>query len=70
MIYREVARKLGRMGCHEIPRRGSGAHRKWRNATANRSTVVPDHPGKDIKLGTLRAAVRQLGLDWDDFQKA
>jgi hypothetical protein len=28
MIYREVARKLARMGCQEIPRRGGGAHRK------------------------------------------
>ena len=31
MIYREVARKLARMGCQEIPRRSGGAHRKWRN---------------------------------------
>jgi mRNA interferase HicA len=70
MIYREVARKLARMGCQEIPRRGGGAHRKWRNPVANRSTVVADHGGKDIKLGTLRAVVRQLGLDWDAFRQA
>jgi hypothetical protein len=34
MIYREVVRKLARLGCREIPRRGSGAHRKWRNPAA------------------------------------
>jgi predicted RNA binding protein YcfA (HicA-like mRNA interferase family) len=70
MIYREVARKLARLGCREIPRRGSGTHRKWHNPAANRSTVVPDHGNKDLKIGTLRAAIRQLGLDWSAFQQA
>ena len=70
MIYREAARKLAALGCREVPRRGGGAHRKWRNANTNRSTVLPDHGNKDLKLGTLRAAVRQLGLDWAEFQKA
>ena len=37
---------------------------------AGRSTVVPDHGGKDLKYGTLRAAVRQLGLDWAAFEQA
>jgi predicted RNA binding protein YcfA (HicA-like mRNA interferase family) len=70
MIYREAARKLSRLGCHEVPRRGGGAHRKWHNPVGNRSTVLPDHGGKDLKLGTLRAAVRQLGLSWGAFEKA
>jgi predicted RNA binding protein YcfA (HicA-like mRNA interferase family) len=70
MIYREVARKLTRLGCVEIPRRKRGAHRKWHNPANNRSTVVPDHSGKDLKFGTLRAAVRQLGLDWAAFEQA
>ena len=70
MIYREAARKLAALGCREVPRRGGGAHRKWINPAANRSTVLPDHGGKDLKLGTLRAAVRQLGLDWATYQQA
>lgn len=70
MKYREAARKLAALGCREIPRRGGGAHRKWTNPAVRRSTVLPDHGGKDLKLGTVRAAVRQLGLDWDAFQKA
>jgi len=41
-----------------------------RTRPTNRSTVLPDHGSKDLKLGTLRAAVRQLGLDWATFQKA
>ena len=31
MIYREAVRKLAALGCREVPRRGSGAHRKWQN---------------------------------------
>ena len=70
MTYREVARKFGLLGCHELPRSGGGSHRKWHNPAADRTTVVPDWGGDDLKLGTIRAAVRHLGLAWDEFQKA
>ena len=70
MIYREAARKLVSLGCREIPRRGGGSHRKWLNPATSRSTVLPDKGGREIKTGTLHAAVRQLGIDWADFDKA
>ena len=70
MNYREVAQKLASTGCREIARRGGGSHRKWLNPTTNRSTVVPDWGSRDLKLGTIRAAVRQLGLAWDQFTAA
>jgi mRNA interferase HicA len=35
-----------------------------------RVTVLPDWGAKDLKLGTLRAAVRQLGIDWQTFEQA
>jgi predicted RNA binding protein YcfA (HicA-like mRNA interferase family) len=40
------------------------------NPTSNRGIVLPDHGGKDLKIGTLRAAVRQLGIDWAVFEQA
>jgi mRNA interferase HicA len=70
MTYREAARKLILLGCREIPRRGGGSHRKWINPAANKSTVVPDWGGRDLKTGTLRAAIRQLGIQWTDFDAA
>ena len=70
MTYREVARKLVALGCVEVPRKGGGSHRKWLNPANSRSTVLPDWGGRDLKLGTIRAAVRQLGLDWQDFLAA
>ena len=70
MIYREVARKLRRLGCEEDPRRGGGSHRKWRNPRTATRTSIPDWGPKDLKIGTLHAAVHQLGLTWHDFEEA
>lgn len=70
MKYREVARKLTRLGCQELHRRAAGSHRKWLNPANQLVTVVPDWRGRDLKLGTVRAAVKQLGIDWQTFQDA
>jgi len=68
VTYREMARKLSVLGCHELPRRGGGSHRKWFNPDTKRATVVPDWGGRELKLGTIRSALRQLGIDWQDFE--
>ena len=70
MIYREVARRLRRLGCQEFPRRGGGSHRKWYNSMTGQGTSIPDWGPKDLKVGTLHAAVGQLGLTWKDFEEA
>jgi predicted RNA binding protein YcfA (HicA-like mRNA interferase family) len=63
MKYREVARKLEVLGCQELPRRSGGSHRKWFNPNIQQATVLPDWGSRDLKLGTLRVAIRQLGID-------
>ena len=70
MKYREVARKLRALGCEEAVQRGSGSHQKWRNLASDKGTVVPDWGNADLRIGTIRAIVRQLGLDWEDFKNA
>jgi predicted RNA binding protein YcfA (HicA-like mRNA interferase family) len=70
MNYREAARKLQRLNCQELPRRKGGSHRKWFNPATGRASVLPDWGAKDLKLGTLRAALRQLGIDWEAFENA
>ncbi len=70
MKYREAARKLRALGCVELPRRGHGSHRVWHNPALSRLSTLPFHGGRDIRLGTLRAVVRDLGLDWQAFQAA
>ena len=70
MRYREAAARFAALGCAELPRRGGGSHRTWNNPATDRLATLPDWGAKDLKLGTLRAAVRQLGLDWQDFLDA
>lgn len=70
MIYREIARKLTALGCREILRKGGGSHHKWHNPATNRSTVVPNWGSRDLKTGTVRAAIRQLGIEWSAFDNA
>jgi len=70
MNYREVIKKLSKLGCEEIPRRGGGSHRKWFNPITQKVAIIPDWSGRDLKLGTLRAAIKQLGIEWDSFDNA
>lgn len=68
MKYREVVKKLSKLGCQEIPRRAGGSHRKWFNPVTQKVTSLPDWGSRDIKLGTLRAIIKQLGIEWSDFE--
>ena len=70
MKYREVTQKLRALGCEELVRRSGGSHRKWYNPATDQMVSLPDWGSKDLKLGTLRAVVRQLGLDWEAFRNA
>jgi predicted RNA binding protein YcfA (HicA-like mRNA interferase family) len=70
MKYRELAHKLAKLGCRELPRKGRGSHRKGQNPATGLATVIPDWGSKDLKTGTIHAAVKQLGIDWRDFDKA
>ena len=70
MKYAEVARKFRALGCEKIPRRGKGSHRKWRNPATGQATILPNWGRKDLKIGTIRAVVRQLGLEWNSFKDA
>ena len=71
MRYREAARKLRRLGCQEVPRKTRGSHRTWFNLDDTRQKAsLPDHGSRDLRIGTLRTAIRDLGLDWREFLEA
>jgi mRNA interferase HicA len=40
------------------------------NPATRQGTIVPDWGAKDLKLGTIRGIVRQLGLAWQAFEEA
>ena len=69
MTYREVARKLRRLGCR-FQRQGRGSHEIWANDAANSTTAIPNQRGKDLKPGTIGSILRDLGVSRDDFNRA
>lgn len=66
--YREIVRRLKGLG-FAFYRQAAGSHEIWFNATTNRYTTVPNHPG-DMPEGTLRAILRQAGIDVEVFLAA
>jgi predicted RNA binding protein YcfA (HicA-like mRNA interferase family) len=69
MNYKDLTRKLRSLGCKEIVRRRGGSHRKWINPATGKGTVIPDWGNKDLKQGTIRGILKQLGIGQDDFEK-
>lgn len=63
--YREVIKRLKRFG-FVFDRHAVGSHEIYYNATTNRYTTVPNHPG-DIPEGTLRAILKQAEIDPEEF---
>ncbi len=66
--YREVARKLRTLG-FVFDRAGPGSHEIWRHALTGRKVTLPHH-ARDMAEGTLRAILRQAGIDIEPFLKA
>jgi predicted RNA binding protein YcfA (HicA-like mRNA interferase family) len=66
MRYRELAKRLRKLGCQEL-RSGKGSHRMWYNPETNQVTAVPDWGSKDLAPGTVRAIIRELGIGRDEF---
>ncbi|OIO73979.1 MAG: addiction module toxin, HicA family [Elusimicrobia bacterium CG1_02_37_114] len=62
----DVIRKLRRAG-FVFDRHAKGSHELWYNPKTHRRTVIPNHPGKDVPKGTLRAIILQAGLTTQEF---
>ncbi|MBI3393089.1 MAG: type II toxin-antitoxin system HicA family toxin [Nitrospirae bacterium] len=63
--YRDVIRRLKQLG-FEFDRQAAGSHEIWYHPANRRYTTVPNHPG-DLPEGTLRAILRQAGIDPEEF---
>ena len=68
MTYRELTRKLRRLGC-SFDRQGRGDHEIWINPTTHSRATIPNWRGRDLKPGTLRAIIRDLGILKDEFDR-
>lgn len=63
--YREIVKILKKLG-FEFHRQAAGSHEIWFNQQTNRFTTIPNHAG-EMPEGTLRAILRQAGVDQDQF---
>jgi predicted RNA binding protein YcfA (HicA-like mRNA interferase family) len=63
--YREITKRLKGLGL-EFHRQAAGSHEIWFNPSRNRYTTIPNHSG-DMPEATLRAILKQAGIDTDTF---
>jgi len=63
--YRVIVQRLKALG-FEFYRHAAGSHEIWFNPATRRYTTVPNHPG-DMPEGTLRAILRQAGIEAEEF---
>lgn len=66
--YRDIVRRLRAFG-FAFHRQVAGSHEIWRNASNGRCTTIPNHSG-DMPEGTLRAILRQAGIEPEHFLNA
>ena len=65
--YRKIVKCLKSFG-FAFDRQAAGSHEIWYNKQTDRYTTIPNHLG-DIPEGTLRAILKQAGINPDDFLK-
>ncbi len=65
--YREVIQRLRAFG-FSFKRQASGSHEIWHNAANGRYTTIPHHSG-ELPEGTLRAILKQAGVNPEEFIK-
>ena len=63
--YRDIIKILKKFG-YEFHRQAAGSHEIWFSPALNRYTTIPNHP-VDTPEGTLRAILRQAGVDAEEF---
>ena len=50
-------------------REGRGSHQLWVRDTDGKVIPLPKRKGKDLKKGTLRAIIREIGISPEEFVK-
>jgi predicted RNA binding protein YcfA (HicA-like mRNA interferase family) len=63
--YQEIITRLKKSG-FSFYGQAAGSHEIWYNDQTKRFTTIPNHGG-DMPEGTLRAILKQAGIDVEDF---
>lgn len=65
--YNDLVKKIKIIG-FVFDRHAKGSHEIWYNPINKRRTTIPNHPG-DLKTGTLRGILHQIGLSPEEFNE-
>ncbi len=65
--YRQIIKRLKAFG-FAFDRQAAGSHEIWYNSQTDCYTTVPNHSG-DMPEGTLRAILKEAGIDPNKFLK-
>ena len=68
LSYLQVTRRLEHFGLR-FYRQGKGSHELWVRDADGIVIPVPHHGGKNIKKGTVRAIIRELGISVQEFME-
>ena len=69
MTYRELTRKLRRLGC-QFDRQGRGDHEIWINGDSGAMTTIPNWGGRDLRTGTIGVILRDWGISREELDQA
>lgn len=64
--YRLLIKKARRVG-FQFRRNTGGTHEIWWNERTRKTCVIPHH--HDIKPGTLKSIIKQMGISEADFTR-
>lgn len=65
LAYRKVIKKARKAG-FVFRRATGGTHEIWWNEEKKKTCVIPHH--KEIKSGTLKSIINQMGITEEDFR--
>lgn len=66
LSYRELVKKLKKYN-FRFYRAGKGSHELWVRDMDGKVIPVPNHKGKSIRQGTVRAIIKEIGVPMKDF---
>jgi predicted RNA binding protein YcfA (HicA-like mRNA interferase family) len=66
LSYPEITRRLRLLG-FRFYRQGKGSHELWVRDEDGRVAPVPHYHGKNVRKGTVRAIIREIGVEVQEF---
>lgn len=64
--YKELTTRLKKFG-FVYYRSGKGSHELWVRDSDGKVVPVPHYRGKNIRKGTVRAIIKEIGVTIDEF---